>query len=265
MGAIRINCCIRVAFLALPSLCYNLDLDSSASRQPGTNHPRANIYQHFLKVLQLRYEGTDTALDNMTKLLHDVNVQDATSPLTARTGSQSSPTDREESIQAAEPSMPTKSGKGLEIIISEPQKYIQMSYTLDFFLCRGRFPAKDDIPLPNFLVPQGLVEGSNGSDLVSGIAGRTSAKMAKTNHFVPSDVPNQATNNSLPQVASSTESNGFTVPNEVSIGTPEVSTMLTDDSLRGINPDDFYLDDFMTDGPFAGIEQLQNMLHNYPG
>lgn len=51
----------------------------------------------------------------------------------------------------------------------------------------------------------------------------------------------------------------------------DLSVMFTDDpfgdaaAAADSNPGNFSFADFMTDGPYSGIERLQNMLYTYPG
>lgn len=256
-----------MAFLALPSVCYNLDLSSRVPTQVGNRGAGANIYQDFLRVLQLRYEGTDRALDNMSMLMANMNLQDATSPSTARSGSEQSLSRREDLIRPSE-KPPAKARNGINMIITEPRKYLQMSQTLDFFLSRGRFPTKEDIPLSLLPLP-GEVDRSTGSRSVyDSTAGRTNATTVR--EYQPQDgtsnLPSQAPDRGPVWTASPPGTIDFTASGVVGAGSAELPMTLTDNpsGAPDLNPDDFSFEDFMTDGPFSGIERLQNMLHTYP-
>lgn len=260
--------CFRVAFLALPSVCYNLNLHSCAPTQNSNHVSRTNIYQDFLRVLQLRYEGTDRALNNMSQLMCDMNLEDATSPSTARSGSDYSLAVRQESLGPADSSIPMNSWSGIDIVVSEPQKYVQMNYKLDFFLSRGRFPTRGDIP--SSLTSPDEIEESADLDLARDLAGRgASDAVVRTQQpqIGPSDFPSQDPIRNPDWAASSPGSNCLADPGEVRTCGPELAAMLMDDPFGqpGINPDGFSFEDFMTDGPSTGIERLQNMLYRYPG
>lgn len=256
-----------MAFLALPSVCYNLDVNSRAVRQ-DTNNPGANIYQDFLRVLQLRYEGTDMALGNMSKLMSGMNLEDATSPNTAISGSDHSPRSHEELSRQSKISVPRKGGSGLDIIVTDPQKYIKMTFTLDYFLSHGRFPTKADLP-PNIRSSPGESDGSTSSSMVNDFnADGVSDPVARTHeHQVEASHPSgQAVSRNNFPVVLPIGSEGLTGSSEGRTGDPHVSVMIADDpvSSSGLDPGEFSFEDFMTDGPFSGIEQLQTILHSWP-
>ncbi|EXJ74878.1 uncharacterized protein A1O5_01574 [Cladophialophora psammophila CBS 110553] len=266
-GMITYSPVSMVAFLALPSICYNLDLSSRASTQKTTHGHGANIYQDFLRVLQLRYEGTDRALNNMSKLVGHMNLEDATSPSTARSRSEHTPTGLKGLSRPSETSGPAKSASGLDIVTSDPQKYIQMSDTLDFFLSRGRFPTKYDNP-PDLLSSSDEADGSPSPSLMNDlIAGRERDTVRKThNQAGPAELSSRPGIGDPAWAASSIESNDLMASSELVTGSAELSAMLTDDPFGQAvtNPDGFSFEDFMTDGPNSGIERLQNMLYTYP-
>ena len=244
-----------------------MDMSSHAPTQIASHGASANIYQDFLRVLQLRYEGTDRALDNMSKLTTDMNLENATSPLTARSGSEQRPQAREDSTRLCE-TPPTRARSGINMVISEPRKYVQMSQTLDFFLSRGRFPTKEDTPL-NLLSSPGDIDRLTGSSPMHDLTtGRTSDRIMGSyeSQAGASQLPNQAPVRESLWTASPTAPIDFTASGGIPPGSPELPVTLTDapSAETGINPDDFSFEDFMTDGPFSGIERLQNMLHTYP-
>jgi len=258
-----------VAYLALPSICYNLDQSSRAFPQATSHGRSANIYQDFLRVLQLRYEGTDRALDNMSKLMSNMNVEDATTPSTARSGSEHSPVAQVEPMRSSGRSVLAKNGSGIDIVVSEPQKYIRMSYTLDFFLSHGRFPTIGDIP-PSLLSSSGNPEGwttTGAMNNLNGVGGvGTMARVHHSQHGT-SDGTNQVAIRNSVWAVSSPGSNNVGASSEARTGSPQLSDMLANDPFGqgGIDPDGYSFEDFMTDGPLTGIEQLQNVLHRYPG
>jgi hypothetical protein len=256
-----------VAFLALPSVCYNLDINSRANRQ-DTNNPGANIYQDFLRVLQLRYEGTDMALGNMSKLMSGMNLEDATSPNTAISGSDQSPRSHERVPRPSKISGPRKGGNGLEIVVADPQKYIKMAFTLDYFLSRGRFPTKCDLP-PNIRSSPGESDGSTSSSMVnhSNADGPSDPVVRTHEHQVGASDPfSQTVNRNHFPLGLPTGSEVLIGSGEGRTGDQDVSVTLTDDpvSQSGLDPGEFSFEDFMTDGPFSGIEQLQTILHSWP-
>ena len=102
----------------------------------------ANIYQDFMRVLQLKYEGADRAFDNVAKLLRDMNVRDVTSPTSMPF---ESPESAPVSDRLGRTDQSISRGSGLDIIISDPRRFVNMSYTLDFFLGYGRFPRQGEL------------------------------------------------------------------------------------------------------------------------
>lgn len=255
-----------MALLALPSVCYNLDLSSTgAGAASAQNVPRSygtNVYRDFLRVLQLRYEGTDRALDNMAKLMTDMNLEDATSPSATRYGPEYSPTEPEELFRPPERPAPPKNGSGIDIIISDPPKYIQMSYTLDFFLCHGRFPTKQDIP-PHFSSPGGAERRTAPGLPYDWTSGRTNTQHSQV---AASGLPARAATKNIAWTGSPPGSSDRSTSDEARTGSTDISVTHTDDAFfqGSTDPNDFSFEDFMTDGPFTGIGQLQNILHRYP-
>ncbi|OAL19718.1 hypothetical protein AYO20_11590 [Fonsecaea nubica] len=247
-----------VAFLALPSICYNLDLSNNATTQKAASTSGANIYQDFLRVLQLRYEGTDRALGNMSKLVNHMNLEDATSPMTVKSTSENHLAERSELDRSMEMADPAKRGAGIEIVISDPQKYLHMSNTLDFFLSRGRFPSNHD----------------NSSNLVVSPADSDASPIPDRMNDSAAGDSSDATLRSLQTTSmadcvlatSSSGLNESVASRGAGSGNVELSVMLTDEPFASdaIHPYDFSFEDFMTDGPNSGIERLQNMLYAYP-
>lgn len=184
-----------VVYIALPSICHKLGNTSHDQSEPSTPVASGNIYQSFLKVLQLKYEGADNALGNMSKLVDDMNMDHARSPSTVN------------SDLIYEHNM----GNGLDMIIASPHKYMRMVATLDYFLRQGHFPSKTDLDI------RAEHDVSSQSGLDRAIADDALSVMPEG---LPSDVTGQ----------------------------PFL---------------DFSFDDFMLDGPFAGIERLSDMLHNH--
>lgn len=257
-----VDACFRVAFLALPSVCYNLDLSKrSAPGQDRTNSPGSNIYRDFLRVLQLRYEGTDRALGNMSRLMNNMDLEDATSPSTARSGSEDRPFRHQELRRSSDIQHSPKSGSGIDIVVTDPRKYIQMSYTLDFFLSRGRFPTKSEYP-PMLLSTFDEARAGPGPDSASDAVSPDYMSNNGTSSF-----PNQAANVKPSWEASSIGSIDLTAADGHRTDNSELSAMFTHDALgqTSTHADLLSFENFMTDGPFSGIEQLENMLYAYPG
>ncbi|KAI1628071.1 hypothetical protein EDD37DRAFT_291051 [Exophiala viscosa] len=256
-----------VAFLALPSICHNMDLSSRPPTQLVSHSASTNIYQDFLRVLQLRYEGTDRALDNMSKLTTDMNLENATSPSIARSITEQRPTGREDLTRLCK-TPPARARSGINMVISDPRKYVQMSQTLDFFLSRGRFPTKEDSPLnlPSSPVEVDRLTGSG--PMRDSTADRTtdSTMGSHQSQDGASNFPIQAPVGESLWTASPSAPIDSTATAAIPTGNPELPMTLTDDpsAETGINSDDFSFEDFMTDGPFSGIERLQDMLQAYP-
>lgn len=196
-----------------------------------------------------------------------INLKNATSPSTLQYGFEYSLTEMEVLIQPSNRLVPITSSGGIDIIISDPRKYIQISYTLDFFLSHGQFPTNSNIP-PH-LSSRGETEGSIASgfadDLTSGGASDTMAIIQRSQNASSNFHIRPSSRSSC--TGSSPELNEVVASDEVRICSPKVPVVLTDDSFGqpGINPNDFSFEDFMIDGQFRGIEQLQNRLHSYPG
>lgn len=243
----------RVALLALPSICFNLCLDPTSTQ--SATRSNTNIYQDFLRVLQLRYEGTDRALEYMSKLMKGTNVKDATSPSTIRSGSE--PTADSERVTRPRSSF-SRNATGIDIVTAEPRKYVQICYTLDFFLCHGRMPLKEDIPA--ILLPRNLETAQVERNHHNNNATTRLSDIENADQIQPSDdiIMNQATTSDSP--------NDWASTNPFQSGNDDHPLTLMDDPLDqiGTNPDGFSFENFMTDGPFSGIEQLQNMLETYP-
>ncbi|OQU94610.1 Fungal specific transcription factor domain-containing protein [Cladophialophora immunda] len=254
-----------VAFLALPSICYNLDLSSHASTQRNTRSRGTNIYQDFLRVLQLRYEGTDRALNNMSKLVGHMDLEDVTSPSTTRSRSENNATGHRDLSRPPGILAPAKRGSGIDIVTSDPQKYIQMSHTLDFFLSRGRFPTQYDNP-PDLISSAAESHGSpSPSPMDDSVAGETNDTVERSHHPEGVELPGQGDAGPSIWPAPSPGSNDLLAPGEAGTGSTALSAMLAgdpfDQAASGLG---FSFEDFMTDGPNSGIERLQSMLYTYP-
>ncbi|OAL23906.1 hypothetical protein AYO22_06082 [Fonsecaea multimorphosa] len=264
-GMITYSPVSMVAFLALPSICYNLDLSSHTNKQKTIRSPGTNIYQDFLRALQLRYEGTDRALNNMSKLVGHMDLEDVTSPSTAQTRSENNATGHKEFDRILGMSAPAKRGGGIDIVTSDPQKYIQMSQTLDFFLSRGRFPTKYDNPPDPVSSPVESHGSPNPRPMDDLVVGQTSSTVERSQRAGDADLPGHAIADPSIWPASSTGSNSLLAPGGAGTGSTELSTMLTDDAFdQAASSLGFSFEDFMTDGPDSGIERLQNMLYTYP-
>jgi hypothetical protein len=255
-----------VAFLAFPSVCYNLDLSSRVS----SHSPGVNIYQDFLRVLQLRYEGTDRALGNMSKLMVEMNLEDVTSPATIRSESEPSPATTGEMIRLSKHSAPVKGATaGMDIVVSAPQTYIRMSYILDFFLSRGRFPMKEEIPQRLLPSQPGHTNPYVSSAATNSIIGGTgqASRGTRAAQGRSTDFSSEAGSGTPNWLAASTISNNATTSSEARINNPELSTPVMEDSFgrEAFNSEIFSLEDFMTVETLPAIEQLQNMLQTYPG
>lgn len=261
----------RVAFLALPSICHNLDRNDRASTQKAIHNPGGNVYKDFLRELQLKYEGTDRTLNDMSKLMSEMDLEDATSPSTARSESEHGPaTNRGNPLaRPSEASIPPKSGAGIDIVVSYPQKYLQISYMLDFFLSRGRFPTKCDRPAD--ILPQSLgsIEGSLSAGLMNGMSAPEMGCAAASLQQSQSSFSDFSSQNIIAKsawISSSIGSSDLTTSGEVGTRSVDLSSMLMGDPFgeAAASPDDLSLKDFMTDGLYSGIERMQNMLYTYP-
>lgn len=202
-----------VVYIALPSICQKLGNAGNDSAISTPNAP-SNIYQDFLRVHQLKYEGADTALGNMSKLVDDMTMDHARSPSNV-----SSELIYEHNL----------SNSGLDLVVSAPHKYMQMVSTLDYLLRHGRLPTKTDLDTYTEDPPSNEMPdvGNKGS---------------RSQQYGPVD--RAFSNDALSVMPESLSASDVAGP-------PTSNTM------------DFSFDDFMLDGPFAGIERLSDMLHNY--
>ncbi|KIW13030.1 hypothetical protein PV08_08217 [Exophiala spinifera] len=263
-GMITYSPISMVAFLALPSICYNLNLTNRAQPQRPSQTYGTNIYQDFLRVLQLRYEGTDRALSNMAKLMSDMNMEDATSPSTARSDSTSNISSNQRQGRTSSATLATtKSVSGIDIVVSDPQKYVQICQTLDFFLSRGRFPTRYDtsssIPspptAPERLPSAGMPVWATAEG--SGATGRGQFEQSMGRNLFSRDMALDSAN-----VDTSAESSELLPTSETSTAAVELSVALLDNPFQEAiaNPEYFLFEDFetfMTDGPYRGADRSQ--------
>lgn len=104
-----------------------------------------------MKVLQTHYDGTDRTLGHVSELL---NLVDLTSVSTS-TGQQMLNQTHLGELQM--PQAHHNVGTSLasvqiqcftDVVIYQPQNYLRISHTVDFFLSSGRFPTETDFPTP---------------------------------------------------------------------------------------------------------------------
>lgn len=200
----------------------------------------------------------------MSKLLKSINVKDTTSPAAYLSGSDQFMMEDSHAFQVSKTSHTVEGIAGLDMVVSEPQKYIRIIFTLDFFLAHGRSPARGEITA--FL--HSVMDEKTANVAAQSFEGDLSAMGMSP---PPAEVGTQETlrqqadGRSSQQAESTASINGSNLT-ALQACSQEPSITLTDDPLAqlGMNPENFSFETFMTDGPFTGIEQLQNILETYP-
>jgi len=130
-----------VAYATLPLVLHILDVKlSTTDSQTARKQGRLNIYTEAMKAWQLQYDGTDQVSCIIGKMFDHVTLESETSVQVCHING-----------SAARKSLePVKSSKAVhnwgDILLRQPGLYLRLALTVDFFLCKGRFPVDTDFP-----------------------------------------------------------------------------------------------------------------------
>ncbi|KAL4860443.1 fungal-specific transcription factor domain-containing protein [Aspergillus spectabilis] len=111
-------------------------------------HAAHIIFTKAMKILHTQYEGTDHILDYIQKIIHQLRFHTQASP------NNSSILNRRPSHQVVPtPSAQTPPGQEDSLVIynlahCSPHEYVRISQTIDVSLAIGRFPERNDLPIP---------------------------------------------------------------------------------------------------------------------
>lgn len=137
----------RVAYAALPLIWHILDngIPRTIPLADESRKGSPNVYLQVMKVLQTRYEGTDTALEHVGKLMKGIALDAVLcSPSCLSHEPGASSICQIQSKQLTAKSNTAQDNSWRESLIYRPHSYLRVIHTLDFFLSHGQFPSTND-------------------------------------------------------------------------------------------------------------------------
>ncbi|KAL4887411.1 fungal-specific transcription factor domain-containing protein [Aspergillus karnatakaensis] len=143
------------ANITLPLAWYIIGTQISSMEVSKTMSPTAQIiYTKAMKILQAQYEGTDHILDYIQKVIHQLRFQATTDRNMAGSLSWQSPPTLGAQMLSTQCGVKSKATEQEGTLVVHnlahcpPREYVRITQTIDVSLAMGRFPERNDLPIP---------------------------------------------------------------------------------------------------------------------